>query len=94
MDMLVEQPVNPRDVYAAGYAADFVKEALQELAAMEEELPALIRMDWYSPAAREFTDLLRGYFKNVSLTLTDLRTCASAVERHVEELRSQGCEVP
>ncbi|MDN3480704.1 hypothetical protein QMA10_02025 [Arthrobacter sp. APC 3897] len=86
--------VNPRDVYAAAEAAAEVVKAVKELAGIEQELPALIRMDWYSPAAAEFTTLLRQSIGNVSTTLEDLQTCAGAVARHVEELRALGHEVP
>lgn len=85
--------VNPRDAYAAAEAAAEVAQAVKELAGIEQELPALIRMDWYSPAAAEFTALLRQYIRNVSTTLDELRTCADAVERHVEEIRALGHEV-
>ncbi|WP_104102327.1 hypothetical protein [Arthrobacter sp. 08Y14] len=85
--------VNPRDVYAAGEAAAWVASAVKDLAGIEQDLPALIRMDWYSPAAGEFTALLRQHIRNVSTTLEDLRTCAEAVARHVEEIRASGHEV-
>ena len=86
--------VNPRDVYAAGQAAAYVTKAVEDLAGIEQALPALIRMDWYSPAASEFTALLGQHIKYVSTTLEDLRVCAEAVARHVEEIRAQGYEVP
>ena len=38
--------VNPRDVYAAGEAAAWVARAVKDLAGIEQDLPALIRMDW------------------------------------------------
>lgn len=85
--------VNPRDLYAAGEAAAEVVKAVKELAGIEQELPALIRMDWYSPAAAEFTALLRQCIRNVSTTLDELRICADAVARHVEEIRALGHEV-
>ncbi len=92
--MSVEQMVvNPRDIYAAEQAAAYATRAVQELAQIEQELPALIRMDWYSPAAREFAGLLWQHFKRVSRTLEDLTACADAVARHVEEIRAAGQEV-
>lgn len=95
MDMSVESiVVNPRDIYAAGQAAACVSQAVDELTDIEQVLPALIRMDWYSPAAREFAALLWGHFKRISGTLEDLTVCADAVARHVEDIRAQGYEVP
>ncbi|WAP52072.1 hypothetical protein OL239_01745 [Arthrobacter sp. ATA002] len=87
-------PVNPADVYAAGQAAACVRRAVDELEDIEQDLPALIRMDWYSPAALEFAELLGGHIQNVAATLEDLRLCADAVERHVAEIRAHGHEVP
>ena len=94
MDVYVESlVVNPRDIHAAGQSAAYVSKAVEELAGLEQELPELIRMDWYSPAAREFTALLWAHFKNVSTTLEDLTACANFVAQHVEEIRAQGHEV-
>lgn len=95
MSMVVEvSPVSPVDIYAAGQAAAYASKAVDDLKGIEQDLPVLIRMDWYSPAAREFAELLGEHIRSVSRTLEDLTACADAVSRHVEDIRSQGYEVP
>ncbi|MET4060849.1 hypothetical protein ABIB35_002406 [Arthrobacter sp. UYP6] len=94
MSMSVEvAPVNPADVYAANRAAAYVIRAAEELTAIEQVLPGLVRMEWRSEAAGRFEELCGQHIKSVSATAADLRDCAAAVEQHVQELRSLGHEV-
>lgn len=87
-------PVNPADIYAAGHAVTYVSKAVEELEDIERLLPGLIRMEWRSPAASRFEELFGTQIRSISTTLADLRDCAEAVDRHAEELRSLGHEVP
>lgn len=92
MDMLGEPAASPRDIQAAEQAAAYVAEAAEKLAGMKQDLPALSRMDWRSPAAREFDEVLGRHIKHLAGTLEDLTICAAAVEGHLDKIRGAGTE--
>lgn len=92
MDMFGEPAASPRDIQAAEQAAAYVAEAAEKLAGMKQDLPALSRMDWRSPAAREFDEVLSRHIKSLAGTLEDLKICAAAVAGHLEKIRAAGTE--
>lgn len=92
MDLLGEPVANPRDIQAAEQAAAFAAEAVKKLADLKQGLPALSRMDWRSPAAREFDEVLSRHIKGISGTLEDLEICAAAVAGHLEKISAAGTE--
>ena len=86
MDALYEG--SPPGLPDAEAGIRYVRTAVEELELLAGELARLRHLDWRSPAADDFADVLREHLAGLRRTSHEFEAAADALTQYADELRT------